>query len=132
VEAAAIASIAAQARAVYQVAHPEATAENRLDILTNRLMDTVSSVIMMDRSDQYTEEVRENPTALHDLNLRERHWHEYIGYYDPTELPLPLLHQMRGVEVIELEGVRMEVPVKVAKGWEKWENYKKSIKAKAA
>jgi hypothetical protein len=93
VEQAAFASIAAQARAA---AH---TPTANVTHLSNAV----------DYSDQRMYEVINNPTALHDLPLREMHWHEGIGDYSPHDLSLALLHEMRGVEVVEIEGLRMEV-----------------------
>ena len=116
VEAAAVTSIAAQARATVFVP------TDKPDALDN----------IIDYADQHMQEVRENPAALHDLQLRGLHWHEFIGAYDPAELPLSLLHEIRGVEVVELEGMRVEVPIKQARGWDKWRAYKESLKPKVA
>lgn len=118
VEATAIMSIAAQSRAIAYRRTP--AAHNQTPI-----------AISIEYADQHMHEVLHDRAALHDLQMRERHWYEYDLVYDPHEAPLALLHYLRGVEVASMEhvdGVRVEVPIRNAerhkgKHWKKWYDY---------
>lgn len=106
-EAAALASIAAQCRA--------ALPKSQQSLFT----------------DQHAQEVEYDKTSLHDLPLRAVHWREDLPIaIDPHTTPLRVLHELRGVEVAELAGVRMEVPIRPAdrrkgKHWQRWYDYLK-------
>lgn len=88
-EAAAIASIAAQARAL----HYEPSAKH----------DVIGA--MFDYADQWMHEVLVDPTALHDLPLRGRFWRSVPA----SAVVVRSIYDPRDVEVINVEGIHVEI-----------------------